>query len=242
MCGIAGMAGFGAEDTLRAMASMLAHRGPDDDGFFVDSASRVFLANRRLSIIDLDSGKQPARSEDGRVVAVQNGEIYNYRELRRQLIERGHRLATQSDTEVIPHLYEEYGEGFVRHLDGMFAIALWDARNHKLVLARDHAGIKPLYLWRRGAALAFASEVKAFLPLEKEGFEPRMGLDAMHFLLNIRFIPGSQSLFPQRCLADACHAKCGYRTDDQTSDPVLFHHVLPPLNSIALYASLVTGL
>ncbi|MBI5509077.1 MAG: asparagine synthase (glutamine-hydrolyzing) [Deltaproteobacteria bacterium] len=193
MCGICGTVGFGSDDLIRRMAAMLAHRGPDDDGFFDGVRPPVHLANRRLTIIDLARGRQPLANEDGSVVAVQNGEIYNFHELRRELEGRGHVFCTQSDTEVIPHLYEDYGVDFARHLDGMFALAVWDARARRLVLVRDHMGIKPLYLWESPQGLAFASEVKAFLPLD--GFVPRIRLDALHFLLNIRFIPGDQSLF-----------------------------------------------
>jgi asparagine synthase (glutamine-hydrolysing) len=175
------------------MAAALRHRGPDDEGYFEDPEASVYLANRRLSILDPEGGHQPVRSEDGAVVAVHNGEIYNFQELRTDLEKRGHRLRSRSDAEVIPHLYEEHGEAFPELLDGMFSIALWDAKRRKLVLARDHVGIKPLYVWRAGEALAFASEVKGLLALDS--FRPELDFDSLHFLLNIRFVPGRRSLF-----------------------------------------------
>src|SRR5215217_9540985 len=141
MCGICGTASTrraADPEQLAAMSATLAHRGPDSDGIFVDRG--VGLAARRLSIIDLDTGRQPIANEDGSVVVVQNGEIYNYRELRRELEQRGHRFATASDTEVLVHLYEEHGDGFLERLRGMFALALWDAREQRLLLARDRFG------------------------------------------------------------------------------------------------------
>ncbi len=193
MCGISGTAGFGSSSALRRMAEAIAHRGPDEEGYYEDPERQVFLASRRLSILDVEGGRQPVYSEDRRVVAVHNGEIYNFRELRRELEARGHTVRGRGDSEVIPHLYEEYGESFPLHLDGMFAIALWDLDAGKLLLCRDHVGIKPLHLWRRGSRLAFASEVKALLALD--GLEAALDLRSLHFLLNIRFIPGRSTLF-----------------------------------------------
>src|SRR5918999_2139698 len=137
MCGIAGIASrAGAVDPerLRAMSATLVHRGPDSDGELLDGP--VGLAARRLSIIDLEHGDQPIANEDGTVHVVQNGEIYNYRELRAELEAAGHRFRTRSDTEVLVHLYEQHGEGFAERLRGMFAVAVWDARRRRLVLAR----------------------------------------------------------------------------------------------------------
>ncbi|MCA1682827.1 MAG: asparagine synthetase B, partial [Actinobacteria bacterium] len=138
MCGICGLAsreGIDGRDeaVIREMSAALAHRGPDSDGFFSDGAAG--LAARRLSIIDLEHGDQPIANETGRVHVVQNGEIYNYRALRDRLVRHGHRLATGCDTEVLVHLYEQLGTGFVRELRGMFAIALWDADRRRLLLA-----------------------------------------------------------------------------------------------------------
>ena len=143
------------------MADSIVHRGPDDEGFFDDDS--IVLGMRRLSIIDVEGGRQPIANEDRTVFAVCNGEIYNYRELRRQLQQRGHRFRSHSDVEVTVHLYEEYGETFVDHLVGMFAIALWDIRQKKLIVVRDRVGIKPVYFCEQGGILAYASEVKALL-------------------------------------------------------------------------------
>src|ERR671922_1585660 len=165
MCGISGLASSSGRvdvERLRAMSATLVHRGPDQDGIAVDGP--VALAARRLSIIDLEGGDQPIANEDGSVTVVQNGEIYNYRELRAELERRGgHRFSTRSDTEVLVHLYEEYGPDFVKRLRGMFAIALWDDRERRLVIARDRYGIKPLYYREQGDTLSFASELKALL-------------------------------------------------------------------------------
>src|ERR671911_2685450 len=189
MCGICGLASGGGPadpERLRAMSATLVHRGPDSDGHLVDGP--VGLAARRLSIIDLETGDQPIANEDGTIHVVQNGEIYNYRELRAGLELAGHRFATRSDTEVLVHLYEEHGDGFAERLRGMFAVALWDAGQRRLVLARDPFGIKPLY-YRVGADdLAFASELRA-LPRGEIDF------DALEAFLAFNSIPGPYSIF-----------------------------------------------
>ncbi len=146
-------------ERIDRMSARLTHRGPDSDGKFV--LPHVALAIRRLSIIDLETGNQPLSNEGGEITLVFNGEIYNYRELRRGLSERGHHFKTQSDGEVIAHLYEEQGPDCLRELNGMFAIALWDSGRKRLLLARDRAGEKPLYYWRGGQTLLFASEIKS---------------------------------------------------------------------------------
>ncbi len=168
MCGIAGVFALEtgappAKRELEAMAAALHHRGPDGASTFVDGP--IGLAHTRLSIIDLEGGWQPIANEDESVLVVFNGEIFNYIELRRDLERRGHRFRTQSDTEVIVHLYEDHGERFVDELNGQFAIALWDRKARKLVLARDRTGIRPLFVARVGGRLAFASEVKALFQL-----------------------------------------------------------------------------
>src|SRR5437867_3231576 len=162
MCGICGTAstrGAADPERLAAMSATLVHRGPDSDGTFVEGP--VGLAARRLSIIDLDTGDQPIANEDGSVVVVQNGEIYNYAELTHELRRAGHRFRTHGDTEVLVHAYEQWGDSFPQRLRGMFAIAIWDAPRRRLVLARDPYGIKPLYYRATGAELAFASELRA---------------------------------------------------------------------------------
>ena len=196
MCGICGLAsldGSARPDraALEAMSAALVHRGPDSDGVVVDGP--VGLAARRLSIIDLATGDQPVSNEDGSIHVVQNGEIYNYRELRDRLAAAGHSFATQGDTEVLAHLYEERGDDFVADLRGMFAIAIWDARRRRLVLARDRFGIKPLYYAELGGTLSFASELKALR--RQPGFSTEIDLDADEAFLAFNSIPGPLSIF-----------------------------------------------
>jgi asparagine synthase (glutamine-hydrolysing) len=171
MCGIAGIVSLEGkpvfEQELRNMCSAIAHRGPDDEGFYFQTG--VGLGMRRLSIIDLDSGRQPVSNEDGTVWVVFNGEIYNFQELRQQLKGRGHVFSTHGDTETIVHLYEEYGNHCVDHLRGMFAFALWDERHKRLLVARDRLGIKPLYYAEIGGRILFASELKSILQLPEVG-------------------------------------------------------------------------
>ncbi len=143
------------------MASTIEHRGPDDEGYY--SSGQVGLGFRRLSIIDLNTGHQPICNEHGTVWVVFNGEIYNYQELREQLQAKGHVFKTQTDTEVIVHAYEEYGESCVERLRGMFGFAVWDGNTRTLFLARDRVGIKPLYYWLSDQSLVFGSEIKAIL-------------------------------------------------------------------------------
>lgn len=171
MCGIAGIFEFGCDSNserpcvdaavLRRMCSVMRHRGPDEDGFFVQGG--IGLGMRRLSIVDLATGHQPISNEDGSIWIVFNGEIYNHRTLREQLISRGHRYRTQSDTETIVHLYEEYGKDCVQHLSGMFAFAIWDANKSTLFIARDRLGIKPVYYRLSANKFIFGSEIKVLL-------------------------------------------------------------------------------
>ncbi|HEV3140987.1 MAG TPA: hypothetical protein VGY57_10745, partial [Vicinamibacterales bacterium] len=155
------------------MRDQMTHRGPDEDGLYVSPSTAAAIGFRRLRIIDLTpNASQPLANEDGSVRVVLNGEIYNYQELRRGLAARGHRFASQSDTEVIVHLYEEKGAGVFADLDGMFAIAIWDERKRRLTIARDRAGKKPLFLYRSNRLLAFASEVKAFFAHPDIDIEP----------------------------------------------------------------------
>lgn len=168
MCGIVGMVHSDPArpvsfETIQRMCDRIVHRGPDDEGSYVEGP--VGIGMRRLSIIDLEGGKQPISNEDRTVWVVLNGEIYNYKELKRQLEKKGHRFTTMSDTEVIVHLYEEYGTDCVTKLRGMFGFAVWDIRRQTLMLARDRVGIKPLYYAELPAGLAFASELKALLTL-----------------------------------------------------------------------------
>jgi asparagine synthase (glutamine-hydrolysing) len=196
MCGICGLVSLDGSSSpdraaLAAMNETMAHRGPDSEGTLVDGP--VGLAVRRLSIIDLEGGDQPIGNEDRRVQVVQNGEIYNYRELRAGLERRGHRFSTRSDTEVLVHLYEERGPRFVDALRGMFALALWDSRQRRLVLARDRFGIKPLYYRIAGPTLSFGSELKALLSVP--GFEREVDLDALEAFLAFNSIPAPLTIF-----------------------------------------------
>jgi asparagine synthase (glutamine-hydrolysing) len=194
MCGIAGIVNLtgrpvGREE-LRAMCDSLAHRGPDDEGFYL--GTNVGLGMRRLSIIDLSTGHQPVRNEDGSVWTVFNGEIYNYRELRAELQSRGHTFRSTTDTEVIVHLYEEFGSRCVRKLRGMFAFALWDEQRRRLLLARDRLGIKPLYYGEIAGRLVFASELKAILALADVA--PRIDWAALSHLLTFQATPRADSI------------------------------------------------
>jgi asparagine synthase (glutamine-hydrolysing) len=194
MCGICGIVSRtrpvdGA--LLETMSNTLLHRGPDSAGAHVDGG--VGIAARRLAIIDLETGDQPLTNEDGSVVVVQNGEIYNFRELRAELERGGHRFRTHGDTEVLAHLYEERGPSFAEALRGMFAIAVWDARERRLVLARDRFGIKPLYYSVAGGELSFASELKALLP--QPSFSREIDADALEAFLSFSFVPAPLSIF-----------------------------------------------
>jgi asparagine synthase (glutamine-hydrolysing) len=191
VCGIAGIVSQTRRGAITALTRALAHRGPDDEGFYEDE--HIALGQRRLSIIDLAGGKQPIGSANGRLQLLCNGEIYNSVELRKQLIARGHRFKTATDVEVILHLYEEHGESCVDHLRGMFAFALWDQDKRKLLLARDHLGQKPLFFHHDGNELYFASEVKALL--DAGLVRPAVDLDALWHYVSLRFIPDRYSLF-----------------------------------------------
>ena len=163
MCGLAGFAGTGDRDDLSAMVACLAHRGPDGEGVFVDVDRRVYLGHRRLAILDIAGGAQPMWNEDGQVGVVFNGEIYNHEELRNSLEKAGHVFHTShSDTEVLVHGYEEWGNTLPARLNGMFAFAVYDGRAGCLFLARDRFGEKPLYYSLTADVFAFASELTAF--------------------------------------------------------------------------------
>src|SRR5690606_16820340 len=184
VCGIAGFSGpdvraDAVRPLLERMIHTLHHRGPDGYGYH--AADRIGLAHARLSIIDLATGDQPIRNERGDVWTVFNGEIFNYIELRAELVAQGHHFYTQSDTEVIVHLYDRHGDRFVEYLNGQFAIALWDARRQRLVLARDRAGIRPLFHTRARGATWFASEVKALLAVlpERARLDPQGLVEAL---------------------------------------------------------------
>ena len=196
MCGIVGIVYRDRDkpvnqDDLRRMCGTMIHRGPDDEGFFVDR--HVGLAMRRLNIIDLVTGHQPIANEDGRVWIVFNGEIYNFPELRTEMEKKGHRFATNTDTETIVHLYEEYGVDCVKRLNGMFAFAIWDQRNQRLFLARDRLGVKPLYYFLDDHCLVFGSELKAILA--DKNVPRQIDLEALDSYLTAEYIPAPLSIF-----------------------------------------------
>jgi asparagine synthase (glutamine-hydrolysing) len=198
MCGIAGQLALHPDRLVdvidvRKMTEALTHRGPDDEGYHVDAAGRVALGMRRLSIIDLASGQQPIAGEDGSVVCVFNGEIYNFRELRARLQAQGHVFRSSGDTEVIVHLYEEEGPDCVRRLRGMFAIALWDARAGRLLLARDRFGKKPLYYAELEGRLCFASELGGLTTLA--AFDRRLDPIALDLYLTHGYVPSPRSIY-----------------------------------------------
>jgi asparagine synthase (glutamine-hydrolysing) len=192
MCGLLGLLAPGTNPNLQAELRLLAHRGPDDEGYYADGD--VFLGARRLSIIDLAGGHQPLPNEDQTVWAAQNGEIYNYLDVRAELEAHGHVFRTRSDTEVIAHAYEEWGNDCPKHLRGIFAFAVWEKRCRRLFLARDRFGVKPLYyLDLPHGRLAFASEIRPLLRLLPDS--PRANLIALRALFTVGFIPSPRTAF-----------------------------------------------
>jgi asparagine synthase (glutamine-hydrolysing) len=194
MCGICGKISWDEPVDVflvQRMMDMMVHRGPDDEGTYVEQ--QVVLGHRRLSIIDLNNGKQPICNEDGTVWVVFNGEIYNFRQLREELLQAGHRFKTQTDTEVIVHLYEQYGEQCVDRLSGMFAFAVWDVRKKKLILARDRVGIKPLYYSLGKKSLTFASEMRALIA--DSSVEREVDPQVIDRFLTFLYTPGPETMF-----------------------------------------------
>jgi asparagine synthase (glutamine-hydrolysing) len=199
MCGITGWANLdshapppdGARDLLHAMCERMVHRGPDSEGLFVTAG--VALGMRRLAIIDLVTGEQPAFNEDRSIAVILNGEIYNYRELRTRLEKRGHSFRSASDTEVLPHLYEEYGDAMVSELNGMFAFALWDSKRRRLLIARDRFGEKPLYWGVFDNTLLFASEPKVLLA--HPAVKPSLNLQALRQYLSFDYVPAPLTIY-----------------------------------------------
>jgi asparagine synthase (glutamine-hydrolysing) len=198
MCGICGFFDSESEpgarpdaSVLEAMSRSIAHRGPDDDGTFLENG--IALAARRLSIIDLEGGHQPIANEDRSIWIVFNGEIYNHERLRDLLAKLGHRFATRADTEVVVHAYEEFGLDCVRYLNGMFAFAIWDANERRLVLARDRFGIKPLYYTVVGSEIVFGSELKALL--QHPRVERRVDVVALNEYLSFEYVPTPRTIF-----------------------------------------------
>jgi len=166
MCGIAGIFNYlpltkNIEPLIKQMGECIKHRGPDDESYYFDE--NIAVAFRRLSIIDVGGGRQPVFNEEKNIVCFMNGEIVNYVELREDLKKKGHTFSSNSDTEVLPHLYEEYGDNFVNYLVGMYAILLWDKKNNLLIIVRDRFGIKPLFYTLIKDSIIFASEIKSIL-------------------------------------------------------------------------------
>ena len=203
MCGIFGKYSADGVDaeTVERMGRVLTHRGPDDVGIYVNGS--IGIGNRRLSIIDVEGGRQPIANEDGSVRVVYNGEIYNYRALREELLGRGHKFETSTDTEVIVHLYEEEGVSCVERLDGMFAFALWDAPRKRLLIARDKLGQKPIYYHYRPGLFLFGSEIKALLEANEFAAEPDP--ESMHHYLSLRFVPPPATMFKDVFKLPAAH-------------------------------------
>src|SRR5688572_3415266 len=234
MCGITGWASFdshtpppdGAEDLLHAMCERMVHRGPDSEGLYVTTGAA--LGMRRLAIIDLVTGEQPVFNEDRSIAVILNGEIYNYRELRTELEKRGHSFRSASDTEVLPHLYEEYGDDMLRQLNGMFAFALWDSKKRRLLIARDRFGEKPLYWGVFDNALVFASEPKALLA--HPAVKPSLNLQALREYLSFDYVPAPLSIYQGINKLPAAHkltlqdgrvnVDCYWRLSYKTVDPV----------------------
>ena len=191
MCGIAGFSGKGDQEILKKMTRSLAHRGPDDEGFYI--SQNIGLGHRRLSIIDLKSGHQPISNEDGMIWIVFNGEIYNFQERKKDLEQKGHKFKTNSDTETIIHLYEQEGENCVKKLRGMFAFAIWDARKNELFLARDRMGKKPLYYGIFNNTLIFGSELKALL--KHPSVKREIDLLSLQKFLAYEYVPTPNTMF-----------------------------------------------
>ncbi|HEV7797990.1 MAG TPA: hypothetical protein VGO73_07535, partial [Pyrinomonadaceae bacterium] len=199
MCGITGWANLdartpppdGAKELLHSMCERMVHRGPDGEGLLVSTGAA--LGMRRLAIIDLLTGEQPIYNEDRSVAVILNGEIYNYRELRARLEKRGHLFRSQSDTEVLPHLYEEYADDMVQHLNGMFAFALWDSKQHRLLIARDRFGEKPLYWGVFDNTLLFASEPKVLLA--HPAVKCSLNLQALRQYLSFDYVPAPLTIY-----------------------------------------------
>ena len=195
MCGIAGVYGTRSPEVVGSMLRVMAHRGPDDQHAVYGEG--YTLGARRLSIIDLDHGRQPLCEDRKKVWGSQNGEIYNFRELREELLrEHGeHRFATDGDTEMLPHMYRAYGLDFPKKLEGMYAISLWDEEKQRGVLVRDRSGKKPLYYMVHDGCLWYASEIKALLVVP--GFQRRLNHEAVHHFLSYKNVPAPLSIWAQ---------------------------------------------
>jgi len=201
MCGICGFYGLEDKQLLQKMCYVLKHRGPDDHGIYLDK--NIGLGHQRLSVIDLNTGRQPIHNEDQSIWITYNGEIYNFLELRAELEEKGHKFYTNTDTEVIVHSYEEYGEDCVKRFNGMFAIAIWDSRNKQIFLARDRMGKKPLYYALINGKFLFASEMKAIL--QYEGLKKEVDPEAMSNYLSFLYIQPPRTILKNINKIPAAH-------------------------------------
>jgi asparagine synthase (glutamine-hydrolysing) len=201
MCGICGYLGIADTGLLEDMIGSIVHRGPDSAGHY--QGEGIGLGIRRLSIIDVAGGDQPIENEDGNLVIVFNGEIYNYQPLMEELLAKGHRFKTRSDTEVVLHLYEEMGPACLSRLNGMWGLAIWDKRRRRLFLARDRLGVKPLYYVQLGDKFLFASEFKAIL--RYEGWQPTLDPRGVHDYLALRYVPGPGGMFRELRKLPAAH-------------------------------------
>jgi len=198
MCGITGWIRLDnsdprdhTHDMLHSMCESIVHRGPNSEGIWMDDT--VALGMRRLSIIDLHTGDQPVFNEDKSVIVMMNGELYNYREVRDELERLGHNFVTRSDTEILPHLYEEYGDDLVDHINGMYTFSLWDTRRQKLLIARDRFGEKPLYYGTFAGKLLWASEPKALLA--HSSVKPALDFDSLRQYLSYDYVPAPGSIY-----------------------------------------------
>jgi asparagine synthase (glutamine-hydrolysing) len=199
MCGIAGWVNLDTnkatsidrEAVLHSMCERIVHRGPNSEGLWLDDT--IALGMRRLSVIDLETGDQPVFSEDKSVIVMMNGELYNYREVRAELEKKGHKFVTRSDTEILPHLYQEYGDALVDHLNGMYAFSLWDTRKKKLIIARDRFGEKPLYYGVFDGKLIYASEPKAILA--HPSVKTEIDLNALRHYVSFDYVPAPMSIY-----------------------------------------------
>jgi asparagine synthase (glutamine-hydrolysing) len=208
MCGITGWlnlkqsdSNHNAEAVLHSMCETIVHRGPDSEGLWIDD--RAALGMRRLSIIDLKTGDQPVFNCDRSVIVMMNGELYNYREVRADLEKRGHKFTTHSDTEILPHLYEEYGDAFIDHVNGMYAFSLWDTRKKKLIIARDRFGEKPLYYGVFDGKLIWASEPKALLA--HPSVKAELDLNALRHYVSFDYVPAPMSIYKGVSKLPAAH-------------------------------------
>ena len=205
MCGLAGFAGKGTQDHLAAMSALLAHRGPDGEGIYTEPDKAVFLAHRRLAVLDIPGGHQPMWNEDGSIAVIFNGEIYNHADLRRELEKSGHSFRTDhSDTEVLVHGYEEWGEALPLRLNGMFAFAAYDRKRKRIFLARDRFGKKPLYYFEDPSLFAFASELKSILA--HPGVSSEVDPVSLQKYFAYGFIPAPRSLYRNVCKLPGGHS------------------------------------